>query len=96
MPHDAKGNLLKPGDLVNIPATVLAVHPGEDYCNCDLELEYPMPPSTEKSRFSAINTRQVVKRVGGQIYPCGCRASGSDDLPGYCPEHGTPPPSPVE
>jgi hypothetical protein len=91
MPHDVNGNLLQPGDLVNIPATVIAVYQGGGFCNADLEFEHIMPGRTSKGRYSAINTRQVVKRVGGRIYPCGCRASGSDNLPEYCSEHGTPP-----
>ena len=61
MPHDAKGNVLKPGDRIVIPATVLVVHPGQDYCNCDVEFEYPMPPNAARSRFSTLNTRQVEK-----------------------------------
>jgi hypothetical protein len=86
MPHDANGNLLKPGDLVNIPGTVLSVRPG-DYCTCEVQLDYPMPPYTTKTTVSAINAAQVVKRVGGKIYACECRASGADDLPDYCSEH---------
>ena len=65
MPHDAKGNLLKPGDKVVIPATVICVHPSPEYCNCDVEFEYPMPPNTARSRFSTLNTRQVEK-VGSE------------------------------
>ncbi len=96
MPHDANGNLLRPGDLVNIPATVIAVYQGGEFCNADLEFEHIMPGRTTKDRYAAINTRQVVKRVGGRIYPCGCRASGGNDLPEYCPEHGAPSGTPAE
>jgi hypothetical protein len=91
MPHDAKGNPIKAGDRIVIPATVLSVSVGLDGCNCSVELDYPMPPSSEKMQLSALNTQQVVKTTGGQIYPCGCRTSGSDNLPEYCSEHGTPP-----
>ncbi len=68
MPHDAKGNELRPGDKVVIPATVITVFQGEDglYCNCNLELEYCMPPYTEKSTYSSINTKQVVKVVDSE------------------------------
>jgi hypothetical protein len=90
MPHDANGKLLRPGDLVDIPCTVIAVHQDGDACNLDLELDYPMPCRTERDRYCAINTRQVVRRAGGKIYPCGCRASGSDELPDYCSEHSVP------
>ncbi len=61
MPHDAKGNILKPGDKVVIPATVIAVHESDEFCNCDVEFDHPMPPYTEKTRYSALNTRQVEK-----------------------------------
>ena len=76
MPHDANGKLLRPGDLVNIPCTVMAVHEGGDgrSCNLDLELDLSMPcRDGAKDRYCAINTRQVVKRVGGKLYPCGCQ-----------------------
>lgn len=63
MPHDAKGNVLKPGDKVVIPATVLKVFATEngEFCNCDVEFDHPMPPYTEKTRYGALNTRQVEK-----------------------------------
>lgn len=88
MPHDANGLLLKVGDVVSIPGVIVGISSDGDYCNCDVELEYPMPAYPDvKPRYSAINTRQLVKMNGGRIYPCGCRAFGSDDLPDYCPEH---------
>lgn len=64
MPHDANGQLLQAGDKVLIPATVKQIHNDGPYCNADLELEHPMPAyPNQKSTFSAINTRQVVKPV---------------------------------
>lgn len=61
MPHDAKGNLLKVGDKVAIPATVTLISTGEGYCNCSVELDHPMPPDNTKTTMSALNTRQVVR-----------------------------------
>lgn len=60
MPHDAKGNLLQVGDKVLIPGTIKSITTSEDYCNCSVELDYPMPPYTDKIVFSAINTKQVL------------------------------------
>lgn len=64
MPHDRSGKTLVVGDKVLIPATVTAIQPGEDYCNCSVELDYLMPPDNTKSAFSAINCRQVSKADG--------------------------------
>ena len=61
MPHDAKGNELKPGDRVIIRGTVKQVHSATEYCNVDVELDHPMPPNTTKSTLSAINTKQLEK-----------------------------------
>lgn len=61
MPHDANGEILQIGDDVIIRGKVKAIHQSEEYCNCDVELKYPMPPNTEKSTYSAINTRQLEK-----------------------------------
>ena len=61
MPHDAKNNWLKVGDKVVIPGVITAIHEGEDYCNCTVELDHPMPPYTDKQSLSALNTRQVEK-----------------------------------
>lgn len=60
MPHDANGNLLKEGDRVTIPGTIKSITTGEEYCNCSVELDFPMPPYTEKVTFSSINTKQVL------------------------------------
>ena len=34
-----------------------------------------------------------IGRACGKIYDCGCSATGGPNLPDYCPQHGTPPPS---
>ena len=61
MPHDAKGVLLKVGDKVSIPGTVTQIFQSDEYCNCSVELEHPMPPMGSKSVLSALNTRQIEK-----------------------------------
>ena len=61
MPHDRKGNLLAVGDKVFVPAVVTGIQPGDDYCNCSLELTEKMPPDNTTTAFPAINTRQVEK-----------------------------------
>jgi hypothetical protein len=60
MPHDRKGNLLKVGDIVNIPAVVTNVNEGEDYCNISVETIEPMFPGNSKSTIS-LNAKQVDK-----------------------------------
>lgn len=64
MPHDSKGNLLVVGDKVLIPATVTAIQTGDDYCNCSVKLDHPMPPDNTGTTFQALNTRQVNKFDG--------------------------------
>lgn len=63
MPHDAFGRELKAGDKVYIPATVLVLHPGPEFCNCSLEFDHVMPGRTGKDRYDAINTQQVEKAL---------------------------------
>jgi hypothetical protein len=61
MPHDAKGNLLKVGDKIVIPGTIVSIGESPEYCNCTIEAEHKMPPDNTDTSFSAINTRQVEK-----------------------------------
>jgi hypothetical protein len=90
MPHDAHGNLIQAGDKVVIPATVREVYATENgqFCNCDVEFDHPMPPYTEKTRYSALNTQQVEKALSvgiasteageaayrGYLHSCGGRS----------------------
>lgn len=61
MPHDVKRNLLVVGDKVVIRGTIKAIYGGLDYCNCEVEIDAPMPPDMHKSSISSINTRQLEK-----------------------------------
>ncbi len=61
MPHDANGKLVEVGDEVVLRCKVVRVHDDIEYCNVDLDTVYPMPPYTEPSRFSAVNSVQVEK-----------------------------------
>lgn len=61
MARDAQGNLLKAGDKVLIPATLLAIYPGQEYCNCDVEFDHAMRPRRAERRFSSVNTCELVK-----------------------------------
>ena len=65
--HDHNGREVKVGDLVCVPARVVSTTSSEEYCNANLELEFPMPPYTRKDTLSAINTKQffVVDGVEG-------------------------------
>lgn len=60
MPHDANGKLLKVGDKVVVPATIKEIYEGEEYCNCEIELDHEMPPYKHKDTYT-LNTHQVVK-----------------------------------
>lgn len=62
MPHDANGNLLKVGDKVSIPATITVIHEAENFCNCSVVFDHPMPDGAQgqKQSFSALNTRMVL------------------------------------
>lgn len=59
MPHDANGNPLKEGDKVFMQGTITSILPSEDYCNCAVELDLPMPPDNTKTVVSSINCKQV-------------------------------------
>ena len=60
MPHDSKGNELKPGDEVLIRARVQSIEASSEYCNATVHTLIPMPPYT--SPFTIVlNTKQVEK-----------------------------------
>lgn len=66
MPHDAKGQELKPGDRVIVPFTVLQIIQTEDFCNLQLETCTTMPPEHKfKTALSAINAKQVLRANSG-------------------------------
>jgi len=60
MPHDSKGNILLPGDRVNIPFKVIDVYQFEDACNCLVETTLPMP-GTDYVPQLTVNTKQTEK-----------------------------------
>lgn len=60
MPHDAEGNLLQVGDIVNLPCKIKEIYMTEEYCNCSLEMVCPMYPTNRKDSVT-VNTRQVKK-----------------------------------
>ncbi len=61
MPHDANGVRLIVGDKVSITGTVTQISEGDNYCNCTVDVDLPMPPYMTKTNISAINTKQLVK-----------------------------------
>lgn len=58
--HDRNGTPLQEGDVVLIPARILDLHAGEEYCNVDLETIHGRRPDQAKERISAINTGVLV------------------------------------
>lgn len=61
MPHDANGNLLQVGNIVNVPCKITEIHQTEEYCNLILETQFKMFPSENRSNIS-LNARQVQKK----------------------------------
>lgn len=61
--HDAKKRPLKEGDFVLIPARIAKLHPGDDFCNVDLESIFGRRPDGAKERICAINTGVLLKAV---------------------------------
>lgn len=59
MPHCMRGNLLKEGDLVLVPAIVVSVSPGDDYCNVTVKTAHTMPPYPDSPTSVTLNTKQV-------------------------------------
>jgi hypothetical protein len=61
MPQDHNGKELQVGDKVMVPATVIDVHPGQEYYNIRVELDHIGPGYDEKS-LQDLNSRQVEKQ----------------------------------
>ena len=63
--HDAKKRELKVGDLVLIPAKVMAISPGDDYCNCTLESVFGRRPDGSKEIMTSVNTGVTLRANPG-------------------------------
>lgn len=67
--HDKHGQPLAVGDKVVIRGTVKSTYGGLFYCNCDVELDEPMPvedPSSDRAKSTiTLNTNQVEKDLAG-------------------------------
>jgi len=61
MPHDARGNILKPGDRVIVPFVVTEVYNAGEFCNVNLVSELAMPGNGSKTSLAAINTQQTYR-----------------------------------
>jgi len=60
MPHDMHGIPISVGDRVRVPAVVVQVTTGEEYCNVTLATELPMFPGEIKTSL-VLNAKQVEK-----------------------------------
>ena len=58
--HDRNGTPLRVGDLVQIPARVVSLSAGDDYCNAELETLFGRRPDGAKEKFYSCNTGCVV------------------------------------
>lgn len=56
--HDRKGNPVKVGDIVSIPARVTETNPGAQTCNIHVELLEPNTPDGPKEGYT-LTARQV-------------------------------------
>lgn len=65
MPHDKHGQLLQPGDVVNVPCVVESVVAQDEYCNVTLKTIDPMPPYDVPNTIT-LNARQVVKQAAAE------------------------------
>jgi hypothetical protein len=63
--RDAFNRVLKPGDTVLIPCRIIDVSPTPDYCNVSVETLGGRSPDGNKDRFSAINTKQLIRANKG-------------------------------
>lgn len=54
--HDKNGLPLALGDTVTITAVIIALQPGEDYCNVSLETVDGRRPDGKKEQINGINT----------------------------------------
>ena len=54
--HDANGNKLSVGDTVIIRAKVIALCPGEDFCNVTIETLLGRRPDGAKETIGSMNT----------------------------------------
>lgn len=58
--HDANGTLLKKGDRVLFPATIIELDEQPDYCNVTIEGDLPRRPDGLKER-ETVNTGSLIK-----------------------------------
>lgn len=58
--HDVNGTPLAKGDTVYIPAVIVSLQEGENYCNVSVESVFGRRPDGLKENISAINTGVMV------------------------------------
>lgn len=58
--HDKNGTPLQLGDLVLIPARIVQLAAGEDFCNVSLETTHGRRPDSKPEYIGAINTAVLV------------------------------------
>lgn len=58
--HDRNNTLLLTGDIVMLPARVVALGGGDDFCNVQLETVYGRRPDGLRENLYSVNTGCVV------------------------------------
>lgn len=60
MPHDAKGDQIYAGDMVNVRCRVKEVYQTDEFCNVIVETVLPMFPNNNATTIT-LNSSQVWK-----------------------------------
>jgi len=59
--HDARGKVLRRGDVVMVPCVVVETQETDEFCNLSLKTQIGRRPDGTKEMFYAINSGVVIK-----------------------------------
>jgi hypothetical protein len=68
MPHDCNGKVLAVGDEVTFKATITAITPNENFCNCTVKAELPKVEGVDNMTEECITTNsKFFEKLGGSF-----------------------------